>query len=77
MYRIYRAILDSFQGDFDFSLKNSIFLKDFYSSFPGVSLMMREVSHICTDNLESHAPTTRQTGSPANQRSSWKYLNTM
>ena len=41
---------DSFQGDFDFLLKSGTFQKNFYQfygSFPGVSLMMREVSHVC------------------------------
>ena len=50
MYRIYRKISDSFQGDFEFLLKSGSFWKifvRFYSSFPGVSLMMREVSHVC------------------------------
>ena len=49
MYRIYRKISDSFQGDFEFLSKSSIFLKNFYQFyglFPGVSLMMREVSHV-------------------------------
>ena len=49
MYRIYRKILDSFQGDFEFLSKSGTFLKNFYQfygSFPGVSLMMREVSHV-------------------------------
>ena len=46
MYRTYREILDSFQGDLNFSLKSGTFFKEFYSSFPGVSLMMREVSHV-------------------------------
>ena len=50
MYRIYRKIPDSFQGDFEFLSKSGSFLKNFYQlygSFPGVSLMMREVSHVC------------------------------
>ena len=50
MYRIYRKIPDSFQGDFDFLSKSGTFLRNFYQfygSFPGVSLMMREVSHVC------------------------------
>ena len=49
MYRIYRKISDSFQGDFEFLSKRGTFLKNFYQfngSFPGVSLMMREVSHV-------------------------------
>ena len=49
MYRIYRKISDSFQGDSEFLLKSGSFLKkfvQFYGSFPGVSLMMREVSHV-------------------------------
>ena len=33
MYRIYREILGSFQGDFDFSLKSGTFLKDFTAHF--------------------------------------------
>ena len=50
MYKIYRKIPDSFQGDFEFLSKSGTFLKNFYQfygSFPGVSLMMREVSHAC------------------------------
>ena len=50
MYRIYRKIPNSFQGDFEFLSKSGTFLKkfyQFYGSFPGVSLMMREVSHVC------------------------------
>ena len=50
MYRIYRKISDSFQGDFEFLSKSGIFLKNFYQFyglFPGVSLMMRELSHVC------------------------------
>ena len=50
MYRIYRKIPDSFQGDFEFLSKSGTFFKNFYQfygSFPGVSLMMREVSHVC------------------------------
>ena len=50
MYRTYRKISNSFQGDFDFLSKNGTFLQIFYQfngSFPGVSLMMREVSHVC------------------------------
>ena len=46
----YRNIPDLFQGDFEFLLKSGTFRKNFckfYSSFPGVSLMMMEVSHIC------------------------------
>ena len=42
-------IPDSFQGDFEFLTKRGTFLKNFYQfygSFPGVSLMMREVSHV-------------------------------
>ena len=49
MYKIYRKIPDSFQGDFECS-KSGSFLKNLYQlygSFPGVSLMMREVSHVC------------------------------
>ena len=51
MYRIYRKIPDSFQGGFEFLSKSGTFLKNFYQfycSFPGVSLMMREVSHVCS-----------------------------
>ena len=50
MYRIYRKIPDSFQGDFEFLSNSGSFLKNFYQfygSFPGVSLMMREVLHVC------------------------------
>ena len=50
MYRIYRKIPDPFQGDFEFCLKNKYILEEFdqfYGPFPGVSLMMREVSHVC------------------------------
>ena len=50
MYRIYRTISDSFQGDFQFLLKSGSFEKKFVQfngSFPRVSLMMREVSHVC------------------------------
>ena len=39
-----------FQGGFEFLLKNWYILEEFlpfYGSFPGVSLMMREVSHVC------------------------------
>ena len=52
MYKIYRKIPDSFQGDFEFLSKSGTFLKNFYQfygSFPGVSLMMREVSHACVN----------------------------
>ena len=54
MYRIYREIFDSFQGDLDFLLKHGTFLKNFYGSFSGVSLMMREVSHVCHITLLSN-----------------------
>ena len=46
---VYRKISDSFQGDFEFLLKKWYILEEFcqfYDSFPGVSLMMREVSHV-------------------------------
>ena len=49
MYRIYKKIPNSFQGDFEFCSKSGAFERNFYkfhSSFPGVSLMMREVSHV-------------------------------
>ena len=49
MYKTYRKISDSFQGDFEFLLKSGTFEKNFYQfycSFPGVFLMMREVSHV-------------------------------
>ena len=51
MYKIYRKLPDPFQGDFEFVLKNRYILEDFdqfSGSFPGVSLMMREVSHVCS-----------------------------
>ena len=50
MYRIHRKFPDPFQGDFEFCLKNSYSFEEFdqfYGSFPGVSLTMREVSHVC------------------------------
>ena len=46
MYRIYRKIPDPFQGDLEFCLKNRKNLDHLNGSFPGVSLMMREVSHV-------------------------------
>ena len=49
MYRIYRKVPDPFQGDFEFCFKNSYFFEEFdkfHGSFPGVSLTMREVSHV-------------------------------
>ena len=48
MYRIYRKFPDPFQGDFEFCLKHSYFFEEFdqFRSFLGVSLMMREVSHV-------------------------------
>ena len=33
MYRTYREILDSFQGDLNFSLKSGTFLKNFTAHF--------------------------------------------
>ena len=56
MYRIYRKISVSFQGDFEFLLKRGSFYKkfvQFYGSIPGVSLMMREVSHVCDRYLQN------------------------
>ena len=50
MYRIYRKIPDSFQGNFEFLLKKWYILEDFLpilGLIPGVSLMMREASHVC------------------------------
>ena len=50
MYRLYRKILGTFQGGFEIFLKKGVFytnFRSFYCSFPGVSLMMREVSHVC------------------------------
>ena len=44
-----REIFLPFQGDFVFLLKSGNFQKNFYQfygSFPGVFLMMREVSHV-------------------------------
>ena len=49
MYKLYRKILGSFQGGLKFSSKRGVFstnFRSFYRSFPGVSLMMREVSHV-------------------------------
>ena len=46
MYRIYKNILHSFQGDFKILVKSDIFLEEFYGSFPGDSRMIREVSHV-------------------------------
>ena len=45
MYIIYRNILHSFPEDFKILLKSDI-LEEFYGSFPGVSRMIREVSHV-------------------------------
>ena len=48
MYRIYKNICHSFPGDFKILVKSDIFyiLEEFYGLFPGVSRMMREVSHV-------------------------------
>ena len=46
MYRIYKNILPSFQGDFKILVKYDI-LEEFFGSFPGVSRMIRDVSHVC------------------------------
>ena len=52
MYRIYRKIPGSFQGDFKFLLKKWYILEEFLPTFPGVSLMMWEASHVCNFSLE-------------------------
>ena len=46
MYRIYKNILHPFPGDFKILIKSDI-SEEFYGSFPGVSRMIREVSHVC------------------------------
>ena len=47
MYRIYKNILHSFPGGFKILVKSDIrILEEFYGSFPGVSRMIREVSHV-------------------------------
>ena len=46
MYRIYKNILHSFPGGFKILVK-SIYFREFYGPFPGVSRMIREVSHVC------------------------------
>ena len=47
MYRIYKNILHSFPGDFKILVK-VIISEEFYGSLPGVSRMIREVSHVCS-----------------------------
>ena len=49
MYRIYKNILHSFPGGFKILVKSDI-LEEFYGSFPGVSRMIREVSHVYHSN---------------------------
>ena len=62
MYRIDKNILHSFQGDFKILVKKRYILEEFYGSFPGVSRMIREVSHVCENiqctscNLEQEQP---------------------
>ena len=46
MYRIYKNILHSFPGDFKILVKTEYILEEFYGSFPGVSRMIREESHV-------------------------------
>ena len=45
MYRINKNILHSFQADFKILVKSDI-LEEFSGSFPGVSRVIREVSHV-------------------------------
>ena len=47
MYRIYKNILYSFQGDFKILVKVIYILEEFYGSLPGVSRKIREVSQVC------------------------------
>ena len=49
MYRVYKNILHSVPGDLKILVKSDtcIFFEEFYGSFPGVSRMIREVSHVC------------------------------
>ena len=48
MYRIYRKIVNSFQGDFLILSKVVCFRRNLKGQFQGVSLMIREGSHVCT-----------------------------
>ena len=48
MYRINKNIPHSFQRDFKILVKSDYILEEFYGSVPGVSRMIREVSHVCT-----------------------------
>ena len=57
MYRIYKNILHSFQGDFKILVKS-----EFYCSFPGVTRMIREVSHVCINLHEKFYNATNVQG---------------
>ena len=48
MYRIYREVLHSDEGDFRILVKSGVFQKKVYGSFQGDSLKIREVSHVCS-----------------------------
>ena len=46
MYRIYRKILNSDEGDFEISVKSGMFLKKFWGSFQGASLKIRKGMYV-------------------------------